>query len=711
MCEGLRIMNEASIFAAALEKASVEQRAAYLAEVCAGDDKLRRRMEALLRAHAEADDLLDLPRGNEATAVYRPLCECPGTVIDPYQLLRQIGEGGFGVVFLAEQTQPIRRTVAIKIIKPGMDTAQVIARFESERQALALMDHPNIARVLDAGATESGRPYFVMELVKGVPITEFCDQNQLLPEARLRLFLTVCQAIQHAHHKGIIHRDIKPSNVLITLHDGLPVVKVIDFGVAKATGQKLTEKTLFTAFGQMVGTPAYMSPEQAEMSGLDIDTRSDVYSLGVLLYELLTGTTPIEGQRLRQAGYAEMQRLIREEEAPRPSTRLSALGGSATVLAGQRGLDVRHLVQLLAADLDWTVMKALDKDRNRRYGTPASFAEDVERYLRREPIVARPPSPFYRLRKFAQRNRTAVIAPAVVAASLMLGIVLTSWQAVRALAAETQASQAQAQAETDRDRALAAERRASESLQQVIREQKISEAAKAEAHAERGKAQERMKWALAMEYLYGAMQSEFQGSYEMAEHLYRQGLDYARTELGSASNQTFYATFALADFYSRRNTTEKGEKPLRELCDLYKRRQEGKPQEFNEAYARALDALGLNLLRQQKWAEAEAVLREDVTIREKIKDADATVVAANARSMLGGSLIGQKKYRDAEPLLLQGYQGLKQTTNVAVFGWAARDMFMPLVKQAVERLVQLYEGWGRPDEAARWRRELQGIKK
>ena len=277
------------------------------------------------------------------TTDHRAVTEGPGTVIGPYKLLQQIGEGGFGVVYMAEQEQPVRRMVALKIIKPGMDTAQVIARFESERQALALMDHPNIAKVLDAGATESGRPYFVMELVKGVPITEFCDKNHMPAEQRLKLFIDVCHAIQHAHHKGVIHRDIKPSNVMVTLHDGVPVVKVIDFGVAKATVQKLTERTLFTAYGQMIGTPAYMSPEQAEMSGLDIDTRTDVYSLGVLLYELLTGTTPLEPKRLREAGYAEMQRLIREEEPPRPSTRLSSLGDSATVLAGNRGTDVKRL--------------------------------------------------------------------------------------------------------------------------------------------------------------------------------------------------------------------------------------------------------------------------------------------------------------------------------------------------------------------------------
>ena len=269
--------------------------------------------------------------------------EQAGGCIGPYKLLQKIGEGGFGVVYMAKQDQPVRRVVALKIIKPGMDSAQVIARFESERQALALMDHPNVAKVLDAGATQSGHPYFVMELVKGVPITEFCDKNHMPPEERLELFLDVCHAIQHAHQKGVIHRDIKPSNVMVSLHGGMPGVKVIDFGVAKATAQKLTERTLFTAYGQMVGTPAYMSPEQAEMSGLDVDTRTDVYSLGVLLYELLTGTTPLEVERLRQAGYAEMQRLIREEETPRPSTRLSSLKDSATIQAGYCGLDWKRL--------------------------------------------------------------------------------------------------------------------------------------------------------------------------------------------------------------------------------------------------------------------------------------------------------------------------------------------------------------------------------
>jgi serine/threonine protein kinase/tetratricopeptide (TPR) repeat protein len=434
-----------SIFLVAIDEHAPEEWPAFLEQVCDGDVVLRAEVEKLLRAQAAMGSFHETPCSARSATDAMPIGERPGTVIGPYRLLQQLGEGGFGTVFLAEQQRPIRRKVALKVLKPGMDTRQVIARFEAERQALALMDHPNIAQVLDAGATESGRPYFVMELVKGVPITDYCDQQQLTPEARLTLFIDVCHAIQHAHHKGVIHRDIKPTNVLVTEHDpGAPgVVKVIDFGVAKAMQQKLTERTLFTGQGQMIGTPAYMSPEQAEQSGLDIDTRSDVYSLGVLLYELLTGTTPLEVERLNEVGYGELQRLIREEPAPRPSTRLSSLGVSATELAGRRGLDVKRLVQLLAGDLDWVVMKALDKDRNRRYDTPASFAEDIARYLRREAIVARPPSTLYKLQKFVQRNRAAVLMGSVMATALVGGTALASWQAIvatQAAAAEKEAT-------------------------------------------------------------------------------------------------------------------------------------------------------------------------------------------------------------------------------------------------------------------------------
>jgi serine/threonine protein kinase len=360
-------------------------------------------------------------------------------IVGRYKLLQQIGEGGFGVVFLAEQTEPVQRKVALKIIKAGMDTREVIARFEAERQALALMDHPNIAKVLDAGTTGALRPFFVMELVRGIPITSYCDQNNLSTHERLELFIKLCRAIQHAHQKGVIHRDLKPGNVLVTLNDGEPVPKVIDFGVAKALGQKLTEKTLFTHFEQMIGTPAYMSPEQAALEGVDIDTRSDIYSLGVLLYELLTGVTPLDAETVRQVALDEIRRMIRENDPPKPSTRLLALGERLQEIAQRRDAEPAALSRLLRGDLDWITMKALEKNRKRRYETVNGMAEDVERHLRDEPIVARPPSVLYRLHKMVRRHRLAFAVGTVVGLSLVLGLVAATWQAIRATRAEARA--------------------------------------------------------------------------------------------------------------------------------------------------------------------------------------------------------------------------------------------------------------------------------
>jgi serine/threonine protein kinase/Tfp pilus assembly protein PilF len=446
-------MNERAIFIAALQEQDAAKRAAYVEIACGSDQGLRDRVEKLLKAHIAAGAALDTVDLAKPTADFQPTIDMLGAHVGPYKILQEIGEGGFGIVYMAEQVEPVRRKVALKIIKPGMDSKEVIARFESERQALALMDHPNIARVLDAGTTSAGRPYFVMELVKGVPITDFCDKNHLSAQDRLLLFISVCQAVQHAHHKGIIHRDIKPSNIMVTLHDGKPVAKVIDFGVAKATNQHLTEKTLFTSYGQMIGTPAYMSPEQAEMSGLDVDTRSDIYSLGVLLYELLTGTTPFDSQRLRTAGLTEMQRIIRDEEPPRPSTRITGLGDSAQVICSSRQSDPRQLRKLLSGDLDVIVMKTLEKDRNRRYETATALAADVERFLKGDAVQARAPSALYRFRKFARRNRVALCMVAVIAGALLAGTVVSVWQAIRATAAEGQAL-----AERDaKERALQAE--------------------------------------------------------------------------------------------------------------------------------------------------------------------------------------------------------------------------------------------------------------
>jgi serine/threonine protein kinase len=431
------------IFTAALAKASPEERSRYLNEACAGDAGLRRRVEALLKAYGDAGSFLqhpeareggdsDPPRGPHGEPRDSPTAgEGPGARIGPYKLLQQIGEGGMGIVYMAEQEQPVRRRVALKIIKPGMDSKQVIARFEAERQALALMDHTNIAKVHDAGTTETGRPYFVMELVHGVPITQFSDENQLSPRERLELFVPICQAIQHAHQKGIIHRDIKPSNVLVTLYDEKPVPKVIDFGVAKAIERRLTEKTLFTQFGMLVGTFEYMSPEQAEMNALGVDTRSDIYSLGVLLYELLTGTTPLERERLREAAFDELVRLIKEEEPPRPSARLSS-SNTLPKIALARKTEPAKLANLLRGEIDWIVMKALEKDRNRRYDTASSFAADLHRYLHDEPVQACSPSRLYLLRKFARRNRVTLGTALLIGLALLAGTVIAAWQAAEA---------------------------------------------------------------------------------------------------------------------------------------------------------------------------------------------------------------------------------------------------------------------------------------
>jgi serine/threonine protein kinase/WD40 repeat protein len=458
-------MNEESLFYNALEL-PVDERPAFLDRECSADARLRAHLENLLKAHDNPAGFLCGPAPGLGAPRDTRLTESPGTLIGPYKLLEQIGEGGFGIVFMAEQQQPIRRKVALKVLKPGMDTRQVIARFEAERQALALMDHPGIAKVLEAGQTLSGRPYFVMDLVRGMSITEFCDQSQLPPRERLELFVPVCEAVQHAHQKGIIHRDLKPSNVLVTIEHGTPLVKVIDFGIAKALGQQLTDKTLFTGFAQMIGTPLYMSPEQAALSNVDVDTRTDIYALGVLLYELLTGSTPLERKRLKETAFDEVLRIIREEDPPTPSMRLVELGrsrqsdGTSTPsaetspgharragpteptlvsIAAQRRTEPARLARLVRGELDWIVMKALEKDRRRRYESASALATDIQRYLQNEPVQAYPPSLSYRLRKFVRRHRAGVLAASLVVLALVGGMVGLAWGLMRATEAEARA--------------------------------------------------------------------------------------------------------------------------------------------------------------------------------------------------------------------------------------------------------------------------------
>ncbi len=458
------------IFEACLDEDSSEARAAFVRRECGADAALVSAVMELLTAHEANGSFLEKPldpllagsRPGEFTATLDmpKISELLGQRIGPYKLREQVGEGGFGVVYVADQTAPVQRRVALKIIKPGMDTKEVIARFEAERQALAMMDHPHIAKVFDAGTTDTGRPYFVMELIRGLPITQFCREKQLDLRTQLKLFVDICRAVQHAHHKGIIHRDLKPSNILITLHDGDPVVKVIDFGIVKALSQKLTEHTVYTRQAQMIGTPAYMSPEQAEFSCLDIDTRSDVYSLGVLLYELLTGVTPFDQQALMSKGFDEMRRIIREDDPPRPSHRISTLDiEEQSTLEKLRGLDTRQFSHSLKRELDWIVMKALEKKRDRRYESASAFAADVERYLNDEPVQACPPSVGYRLKKIARRNKGLLTTMVLVVLALVVGLGMAAWQAFEASLARDDAIQ-------QRDKATESEKESLDEFQE-----------------------------------------------------------------------------------------------------------------------------------------------------------------------------------------------------------------------------------------------------
>jgi serine/threonine protein kinase len=635
-------MDEESIFAAALEMQSLADRDSYLDVACRGNAQLRADVEELLRCRDHPDNVFESPPWAVAEPLDNAVVEQPGSVIGRYELIDQIGEGGMGVVFMAEQTTPVKRRVALKIIKPGMDTRQVIARFEAERQALALMDHPNIAKVLDAGTTEgdrrqatgvsednrpsgpspvprplsptAGRPYFVMELVHGVPITDYCDECHLTTKERLGLFVTVCQAVQHAHQKGIIHRDLKPTNVLVAIQDGNPTPKIIDFGVAKAIGeQSLTERTLTTAFAQMVGTPLYMSPEQAELSALGVDTRSDIYSLGVLLYELLTSATPFDKDRLHSASYDELRRIIREEEPPRPSARISTIAAElATTVAERRRTDIRRLRLAVRGELDWIVMKCLEKDRNRRYETASALAVDISHYLADEPVSAGAPSRVYRAGKFVRRNKAAVIASAAVLLGLVAGIIGTTIGLV------------------------------SQSRQRAI--------------AERERAEVQFNYAIAL---------ESQRKYAEAEALYRQGLTIPVGDTPAERQRAAHMSLRLAETVSDRGGAAESERFFREALASY--RDAFPPGDPNVAHV--LTQLASVLRTQQQFVESESLFHEAYEIHRHAKPVDHRLIGESATNLANvQNTLG--RYAEAEPLARQAVAEQQQAVPEDPWGMA-----------------------------------------
>ncbi|MGD9263872.1 MAG: serine/threonine-protein kinase [Methyloceanibacter sp.] len=692
-------IDEKAIFNTARKISDASAREDYLHLACSGDPSAMQRIRNLLRVEQEERSFLEAPPTSlNATPAFPPLTEQPGDTIGPYKLLQQIGEGGMGVVYMAEQSQPIRRKVALKIVKPGMDSKQVVARFEAERQALALMDHPNIARVLDGGTTETGRPYFVMELVKGVPLTEYCDRNGLSAAHRLELFVDVCRAVQHAHHKAVIHRDLKPSNVMVTMHDGRPVPKVIDFGVSKAINQQLTEKTLFTAYGQMVGTPAYMSPEQAEMSGLDIDTRSDIYSLGVLLYELLTGSTPFESERLCTAGYAEMLRIIQEEDPPRPSTRLSTTSQESMDVAGNQGTDPRKMSQLVRDELDWIVMKALEKDRRRRYDTAANLADDVGRYLSGETVQACPPTLTYRLKKAIRRNKGAIAIVSAIGAVLLLGLVGTTYGLLNA---ERQRKLA-AERANEADAARAEEAKRAEELQRVTEFQS----------EQLGKIVPELMGASLRDSIIAAAPVEQQAA--LRERLGRVnftniGLESMRANVFAPTRRAISEQFAdqpmteaqllqsLADILLELGLLDAATEPQERALALRRKL-------LGNTHAKTLTSIStLGALRkaQGQYDEAESLFRETLAGRRRTLGNDHPRTLSSINNM-AALLYAQGRFDEAEPFFQAAVDGGRRVLG-------DDD---PRTLNFINNMGLLRKAQGRPDEAeSHFQEALKGLRR
>jgi serine/threonine protein kinase len=808
---------EVEVFEAALELPP-GQREAFVVQASGSDPALLERVRALLRAEENGTEFL---APIAPTAPTPPAIEKPGDRIGRYKLLEQIGEGGCGIVYMAEQEEPIRRRVALKVIKLGMDTRQVIARFEAERQALALMDHPNIAKVHDAGATTTGRPYFVMELVRGLRITDYCNDKRLPTGQRLELFIQVCQAVQHAHQKGIIHRDLKPSNILVTVNDGVAVPKVIDFGIAKATsGERLTDKTVFTAFHQFIGTPAYMSPEQAELTSVDIDTRSDIYTLGVLLYELLTSQTPFDASELLQAGLDEMRRTLREKEPARPSTRLSTLSAEQlTATAHLQGLEPPKLINLVRGDLDWIVLKCLEKDRARRYETANALLMDIQRHLSNEPVNARPRSRVYEFQKTIRRHKAGFAAAAAVLAALFLGLGVATWSLAKEKQARWRADREAAKSSQtalvlenmlggidpkvaqERDTTLLREM-LSQTATRVSRD--LTNQPLVEAHLESTianiyaalgdfpKAEQMARSALALRRSEPASQpAELAESlFDLAHHLWsqgklaeaeqfaREGLALARKPGTSGGKKDALVAKSVAQL----GVIVQDEGKLTEAEGLFRqslaiRKQlvgndhptvaqtfntlsgvltlEGKPAEAENAGRQALKAFGWSFpmgdwsddgalysrgnvfFDQGNFAEAEACFRQAVAIRRKRSGSQDLEVALSSlattlrrqqrfaeaeplyreclasretncpkawythytRAMLGATLVGKRRFDDAEPLLMSGYEGMRARES------SIRERNKVLA-ETLQNIVQLFEATSRPELADEWRAKL-----
>jgi tetratricopeptide (TPR) repeat protein len=687
---------EEEIFETATELPDTE-RAAYLDEACHGQPELRARIEALLRADEVTGFMED-----RTVALPGPPVEQSGERIGRYKLLQQIGEGGFGTVWMAEQVEPVTRRVALKIIKAGMDTREVIARFEAERQALAMMDHPNIARVLDAGATDKGRPFFVMELVKGIPITRFCDEQQFTTRQRLELFGDVCSAINHAHQKGVIHRDIKPSNVMVTLNADRPVVKVIDFGIAKATQGKLTDHTLFTRFEQFIGTPAYMSPEQAAISGVDIDTRSDIYSLGVLLYELLTGQPPFDAKSLLSSGYEEMRRIIREVEPSKPSTRVKEMITASTADGSADESAVISHKSKIEPDLDWIVMKAIEKDRARRYETANGLALDIRRYLLDEPVSAGPPAAAYRFRKFARRHRGALRTAAAVAAVMIAATAVSVIQAIKATRAETRANrkaadEAAAREEADRARRDAEAMTAcltsifrsptpwqdgrsitlAETLENAVRR---LDTELADQPAQRVKLQSTIAWSL-----------RSLGMNRAGIPLAEKGRDYYLSTFGRDHPETLGAMHGLALFYLTEGRNQEAFEIMEEVVALERKTLPANHPELLQA----MGNLGLCYVALNRLEDARRIREE--ALSQSLTRGSESLEAASAKAGLADSHQRAWRHKEAQNLLEEALAIRRKRLRAG----------HPDTLFLISRLAESFESSGRSEEALALRRELK----